>query len=179
LLPSAISDDPADLHPTGTKIWLNCYARPDAPASPRSGVEPLRRLRLGWPRREAMCMARRARFDAQTTLEEFDFTAGPTLLAAAIRHLAALRWLHAGQSVILDRPVGVGKAMSRKDSATSPSAMAPTCGSPNQRPWLTSPAATPTRTWPQRLAELARPHRSPRTHHRARSQPHFPSGTAC
>ncbi|HEY3143115.1 MAG TPA: IS21-like element helper ATPase IstB [Acidimicrobiales bacterium] len=63
-------------------------------------------------RRETMSMARRlrrARFEQQTTLEEFDFHTSPKLPAAAIRDLAALRWLHAGQSVILYGPVGVGK----------------------------------------------------------------------
>jgi DNA replication protein DnaC len=44
---------------------------------------------------------RRAHFDTETTLEEFDFHASPKLPAAQIRDLAALRWLHAGESVIL------------------------------------------------------------------------------
>jgi len=60
-------------------------------------------------RRETMAMARRlrrARFDAPATLEEFDFHASPKLPAAQIRDLAALRWLHAGESVILYGPVG-------------------------------------------------------------------------
>jgi DNA replication protein DnaC len=52
---------------------------------------------------------RRARFEEQATLEGFDFAASPKLPAAAIRDLAALRWLHAGESVILYGPVGVGK----------------------------------------------------------------------
>jgi DNA replication protein DnaC len=63
-------------------------------------------------RREAHAIARRlrrARFDQQATLEEFDFAASPKLPAAQIRDLAALRWLHAGESVILFGPVGVGK----------------------------------------------------------------------
>ena len=53
---------------------------------------------------------RRARFENPTTIEEFDFHASPKLPAAAIRDLAALRWLHAGESVILFGPVGVGKS---------------------------------------------------------------------
>ena len=64
-------------------------------------------------RRETMSMTRRlrqARFEEQTTLEGFDFTASPKLPAAQIRDLAALRWLHAGESVILYGPVGVGKS---------------------------------------------------------------------
>ena len=63
-------------------------------------------------RRELTAMGRRLRrahFDIETTLEEFDFHASPKLPAAQIRDLAALRWLHAGESVILYGPVGVGK----------------------------------------------------------------------
>ena len=63
-------------------------------------------------RREQVGMARRlrrARFDEHVTLEGFDFAANPKLPAAQIRDLAALRWLHAGESVILYGPVGVGK----------------------------------------------------------------------
>jgi DNA replication protein DnaC len=53
---------------------------------------------------------RRARFEQNSTLEEFDFHASSKLPAAQIRDLAALRWLHAGESVILYGPVGVGKS---------------------------------------------------------------------
>ena len=63
-------------------------------------------------RRETVSLAkrlRRARFEEQATLEGFDFAASPKLPAAQIRDLAALRWLHAGESVILYGPVGVGK----------------------------------------------------------------------
>jgi DNA replication protein DnaC len=63
-------------------------------------------------RREAMSMTRRLRrahFDAQATLEDFDFAASPKLPAAQIRDLAALRWLHSGESILLHGPVGVGK----------------------------------------------------------------------
>ena len=63
-------------------------------------------------RRESMSLQRRirrARFDTPATLEGFDFAASPKLPAAQIRDLAALRWLHAGESVILHGPVGVGK----------------------------------------------------------------------
>jgi DNA replication protein DnaC len=64
-------------------------------------------------RRETMAITRRlrrARFEQQATLEGFDFTASPKLPAAQIRDLAALRWLAAGESVILYGPVGVGKS---------------------------------------------------------------------
>jgi hypothetical protein len=99
-------------------------------------------------RRETTSMTRRlrkARFEEQATLEGFDFTASPKLPAAQIRDLAALRWLHAGESVILYGPVGVGKATSPRPWGTWPSGTAPTPGS--SRPaghWLTWPAATPT-----------------------------------
>ncbi|MFF9899102.1 ATP-binding protein [Streptomyces longispororuber] len=48
-------------------------------------------------------------FEQRVTLEEFDFTASSKLPAPQIRDLGALRWLHAGESVILFGPVGVGK----------------------------------------------------------------------
>ncbi len=64
-------------------------------------------------RRQSAALARRlsrARFEAnQATLEGFDFTTNPKLPTAAIRDLGALRWLAAGESVILYGPVGVGK----------------------------------------------------------------------
>lgn len=64
-------------------------------------------------RRQSAAQTRRltrARFEAtQATLEQFDFTTNTNLPAAAIRDLAALRWLAAGESVILYGPVGVGK----------------------------------------------------------------------
>ena len=60
-------------------------------------------------RRDATAIGRRtrrARFEQTLTLEGFDFTANPKLPAAAVRDLAALRWVQAGQSVILYGPVG-------------------------------------------------------------------------
>ena len=63
-------------------------------------------------RRQSVALTRRltrARFESQATLEAFDFPANPKVPAAAIRDLAALRWLGDGQSVILYGPVGVGK----------------------------------------------------------------------
>ncbi|MBX4312925.1 IS21-like element ISMt2 family helper ATPase IstB [Mycobacterium tuberculosis] len=63
-------------------------------------------------RRESAALTRRlrrAKFEAQATFEDFDFTANPKLPGAMLRDLAALRWLDAGESVILHGPVGVGK----------------------------------------------------------------------
>lgn len=64
-------------------------------------------------RRDAAAIDRRtrkARFEQTLTLEGFDFTANPKLPAAAIRDLAALRWMATGESIILyGGPVGVGK----------------------------------------------------------------------
>jgi hypothetical protein len=44
---------------------------------------------------------RRAQFERQATLEGFNFATNPKLPAAQIRDLAALRWLAAGESVVL------------------------------------------------------------------------------
>ncbi|WP_043736045.1 MULTISPECIES: IS21-like element helper ATPase IstB [Nocardia] len=63
-------------------------------------------------RRESQSIARRirrAQFEQQVTLEQFDFAASPKLPAAQIRDLGALRWLGVGESVVLFGPVGVGK----------------------------------------------------------------------
>lgn len=112
-------------------------------------------------RRENMAVQRRlrrARFDQQVTLEEFDFHASPKLPAAAIRDLAALRWLHSGESVILHGPVGVGKT----HVAQALGHLAIRHGA-DVRFLKTSRALADLagghadRTWPKRLAELARP----------------------
>jgi DNA replication protein DnaC len=64
------------------------------------------------------CRIHRARFEQQATPEEFDFHANPKLPAAQIRDLAALCWLHAGESIVLYGPVdiygeGVGEPVGR------------------------------------------------------------------
>lgn len=64
-------------------------------------------------RREAAAVTRRlrqARFEHAATLEEFDFGFNPDLPVAAIRDLATLRFLDAGESVLIYGPVGVGKS---------------------------------------------------------------------
>jgi DNA replication protein DnaC len=63
-------------------------------------------------RRDATAITRRvraARFEQPTTLEDFDFNFNPSIPAATIRDLAALRFLTTGESILLHGPVGVGK----------------------------------------------------------------------
>ena len=112
-------------------------------------------------RREAGKVARRikaARFPAEATLEGFDFAYNPALPAAQIRDLAALRWLHAGESVILYGPVGVGKS----HVAQAPGHLAIRHGA-DARFLRTSRALAhlagghADHTWHRRLGELARP----------------------
>ena len=52
-----------------------------------------------------------ARFEQTTTIEDYDFSFNPKIPASQIRDLATLRFLEAGESVILHGPVGVGKSM--------------------------------------------------------------------
>jgi DNA replication protein DnaC len=62
-------------------------------------------------RRDAAALDRRiraARFETAATLEEFDFGYNPKVPAALIRDLATLRFLDAGESIILHGPVGPG-----------------------------------------------------------------------
>jgi DNA replication protein DnaC len=65
-------------------------------------------------RRDAAGLERRvraARFEQAATIEDFDFSFNPKIPAAVIRDLATLRFVDAGESVILHGPVGVGKSM--------------------------------------------------------------------
>jgi DNA replication protein DnaC len=112
-------------------------------------------------RRETMAIKRRLRrahFEQQTTLEEFDFHASPKLPAAQIRDLAALRWLHAGEHVILYGPVGVGKshiAQALGHLAIRHSADVRYAATSRVLAELAGGHAD--RTWPRRLAELTHP----------------------
>jgi len=112
-------------------------------------------------RRETTAISRRlrrARFDEQTTLEGFDFTANPKLPAAAIRDLAALRWLHAGESVILHGPVGVGKTHVAQALGHLAIRHATEVRFSKTSRVLTHLAGGHADgTWPKRLAELTRP----------------------
>jgi DNA replication protein DnaC len=112
-------------------------------------------------RRETMAITRRLRrahFEQQTTLEEFDFHANPKLPAAQIRDLAVLRWLHAGEHVILFGPVGVGKShIAQALGHLAIRQGAEVRYTPTSRVLATLAGGHADRTWPRRLAELARP----------------------
>ena len=65
-------------------------------------------------RRDAAGITRRvkaARFEQTCSIEDFDFNFNPKTPTARIRDLATLRFIEAGESVILHGPVGVGKTM--------------------------------------------------------------------
>jgi len=65
-------------------------------------------------RRDAAGIARRVRaahFEQTCTIEDFDFSFNRQVPAARIRDLATLRFVEAGESVVLHGPVGVGKTM--------------------------------------------------------------------
>lgn len=101
---------------------------------------------------------RRAQFEQQATLEEFDFAANPKLPAAQIRDLAALRWLAAGESVVLYGAVGVGKS----HVAQALGHLAIRQGADvrfvkTSRVLATLAGGHADRTWDKRLRELARP----------------------
>ncbi len=101
---------------------------------------------------------RRAQFESQSTLEGFDFHANPKLPAAQIRDLAALRWLAAGESVILYGPVGVGK--SHIAQALGHLAIrhgADVRFAKTSRVLATLAGGHADRSWERRLGELSRP----------------------
>jgi DNA replication protein DnaC len=112
-------------------------------------------------RRETMAIKRRLRrahFEQQTTLEEFDFHTSPKLPAAQIRDLAALRWLHAGESVILYGPIGVGKShIAQALGHLAIRQGADVRYAPTNRMLAELAGGHADRTWPRRLAELTRP----------------------
>ncbi|GIH11796.1 putative ATP-binding protein in insertion sequence [Rhizocola hellebori] len=112
-------------------------------------------------RRETQAMARRVRrahFDQLCTLEEFDFGASPKLPAAQIRDLAALRWLHAGESVILYGPVGVGKShVAQALGMLAIRQLAEVRFIKTSRALADLAGGHADRTWARRLAELTRP----------------------
>ena len=63
-------------------------------------------------RRDTTALDRRlkaAHFETTSTIEEFDFGFNPKIPVAVVRDLATLRFIEAGESIILHGPVGVGK----------------------------------------------------------------------
>ena len=115
--------------------------------------EITRRDNMGIQRR-----LRRAHFDQTTTLEEFDFAASPKLPAAQIRDLAALRWLHSGESVVLHGPVGVGKThVAQALGHLAIRRGADVRFTKTSRALADLAGGHADRTWPKRLGELVRP----------------------
>ena len=112
-------------------------------------------------RRDAAAIGRRtrrARFEQTLTLEGFDFTANPKLPAAAVRDLAALRWVQAGQSVILYGPVGVGKThIAHSLGHLAVRAGADVRATKTSRALADLAGGHADGTWTRRLRELARP----------------------
>jgi DNA replication protein DnaC len=112
-------------------------------------------------RRESQAITRRlrrAQFDQQATLEEFDFAASPKLPAAQIRDLAALRWLAAGESVVLYGAVGVGKThVAQALGHLAIRQGAEVRFAKTSRVLATLAGGHADRTWDKRLRELARP----------------------
>jgi DNA replication protein DnaC len=101
---------------------------------------------------------RGARFEQLSTLEEFDFGASPKLPAAQIRDLAALRWLHAGESVILYGPVGVGKShVAQALGQLAIRQQAEVRFTKTSRALQDLAGGHADRTWAKRLAEFSRP----------------------
>jgi DNA replication protein DnaC len=62
-------------------------------------------------RRDAAGIARRVRaahFEQSCVIEDYDFSFNPKIPAARIRDLVTLRFVEAGESVVLHGPVGPG-----------------------------------------------------------------------
>ena len=112
-------------------------------------------------RRDSQAVTRRIRkatFESQATLEGFDFAASPKLPAAQIRDLAALRWLSAGESVIVYGPVGVGKShIAQGLGHLAIRQGADVRFAKTSRVLATLAGGHADRSWDKRLAELSRP----------------------
>lgn len=88
----------------------------------------------------------------------FDFTANPKLPAAQIRDLATLRWLQAGESVILHGPIGVGKThIAQALAYQAIRAGAEARFAKTSRILAELAGGHADGTWTRRLRELARP----------------------
>lgn len=112
-------------------------------------------------RRDAAGIERRlraARFEQRVTLEDFDFTYNPQIPVAAIRDLATLRFVDAGESVILHGPVGVGKTHLAQALGHAACRRGHSCVFTKTSRLLGDLAGGHAdRTWTQRLRRWARP----------------------
>ena len=112
-------------------------------------------------RRDATGLARRikaAHFESVTSIEEFDFSFNPKIPAAQIRDLATLRFVEAGESVILHGPVGVGKTMIAQALGHAACRRGYTVAFTKTSRLLADLAGGHAdRSWPQRLARWSRP----------------------
>ena len=98
-------------------------------------------------RRQAAGITRRvraARFEQVCAIEDYDFNYNPKIPAAHIRDLATLRFMEAGESVILHGPVGVGKTMIAQALGHQACRRGYSARSPRPRVcWPTWPVGTP------------------------------------
>jgi DNA replication protein DnaC len=112
-------------------------------------------------RRDAAALERRiraARFETTATIEEFDFSFNAKTPTAAIRDLATLRFVDAGESVILHGPVGVGKTHIAQALGHAACRRGYTCAFTKTSRLLADLAGGHAdRSWTQRLRRWARP----------------------
>lgn len=112
-------------------------------------------------RRDAAGLERRlraARFEQPSTIEDFDFGFNPKVPAPVIRDLATLRFVDAGESVILHGPVGVGKTMIAQALGHAACRRGHTCVFTKTSRLLADLAGGHAdRSWATRLARWARP----------------------
>lgn len=112
-------------------------------------------------RRDAAALERRiraARFERPATLEEFDFSYNPKIPAPVVRDLALLRFVDAGESVILHGPVGVGKTHLAQALGHAACRRGYTCAFTKTSRLLADLAGGHAdRTWTQRLRCWAKP----------------------
>jgi DNA replication protein DnaC len=113
-------------------------------------------------RRNAAGISRRvraARFEQVCAIEDYDFKYNPKVPAAHIRDLATLRFIEAGESVILHGPVGVGKTMIAQALGHQACRQGYTAAFTKTSRLLSDlSGGHADRSWEQRLRAWARPH---------------------